>query len=104
MNRTAWLSLAAVALALSGCSGGGDDQEAAPTTAPTEVVTAPVTEAPPPTEAPESAGRTYRIKRGDTLSAIAQRFDTTVRALVRLNDIDDPHAIRAGQRIEIPES
>ena len=102
MNRTAWVSLAAVALALSGCGDGGDDPEATPTEAPTEAVTSPATEAPEPTEAPESTTRTYRIRRGDTLSAIAQRFDTTVRALVRLNDIKDPHAIRAGQRIEIP--
>ena len=102
MNRTAWFSLAAVALALSGCGDGEDDPEAQPTATPTEMTTAVATEVSQPTEAPESKGQTYRIKRGDTLSAIAERFDTTVRALVRLNDIEDPHAIRAGQRIDIP--
>ena len=102
MNTRIWLSLVAVTLAVSGCGDGGDDPEAQPTATPTAVTTAVATEVSQPTEAPESTVRTYRIKRGDTLSAIAQRFDTTVRALVRLNDIEDPHSIRAGQRIEIP--
>jgi len=44
----------------------------------------------------------YKIRQGDTLSEIAQRFGTTVDDLARLNNIADPNRIRAGQTIEIP--
>lgn len=39
----------------------------------------------------------------DTLSAIAQRFGTTVEELQRLNGIQDPNRILAGQPLEVPE-
>jgi LysM repeat protein len=42
------------------------------------------------------------VRQGDTLSAIALRFDTTVRALVEANDLDDPDALTLGQRLSIP--
>jgi len=45
---------------------------------------------------------TYQIRRGDTLSMIAQQRGTTVAALVALNDIDNPNWIYAGMVIEIP--
>ena len=41
----------------------------------------------------------YRIKRGDTLSQIAQKFDTTVSQLVKDNKIDNPDLIFAGSRL-----
>lgn len=45
----------------------------------------------------------YVIKRGDTLGRIATRFDTTIRALRRLNpSISDPGAIRVRQEIRVP--
>ncbi len=43
----------------------------------------------------------YQIKRGDTLSALARRFDTTVAALARANHIENPNLIRAGARLHI---
>ncbi len=43
------------------------------------------------------------VKAGDTLSEIAERFDTTVRALVRANDIEDPSLIFPGDELIIPE-
>ena len=46
--------------------------------------------------------RTYRVKRGDTLSEIAGRFDTTVEALKRANGIRDARRVRAGQVLKIP--
>jgi LysM repeat protein len=42
------------------------------------------------------------VKAGDTLSAIADRYGTTVRVLVRLNDISDPSLLRVGQRLVLP--
>ena len=41
------------------------------------------------------------VSYGDTLSGIARLFGTTVNALVRLNDIDNPNLIYPGQRLYI---
>ena len=47
-------------------------------------------------------GGTRRIKKGDTLSAIARRNNTTVAALMKLNPkIKDKDKIRAGQFIKV---
>lgn len=43
----------------------------------------------------------YTIKRGDTLSEIALRFNTTVEDLVKKNDIINPNLIYAGDRLRI---
>ncbi|HYO55441.1 LysM peptidoglycan-binding domain-containing protein [Archangium sp.] len=47
---------------------------------------------------------TYRVRQGDTLSAIARRNHTSVDELARANNIRDPDKIRTGQRITIPGS
>lgn len=44
---------------------------------------------------------TYTVHRGDTLSGIATRFDTTVAALAELNGIDDPNLIYVGQVLRV---
>jgi LysM repeat protein len=51
---------------------------------------------------PSTSGATYKVKSGDTLSAIAARFGTTVRVLVDLNGISDPSRIRIGQVLKLP--
>ena len=45
----------------------------------------------------------YKIKSGDTLSAIAARNETTVAALKKLNNIKDVNKIRAGASLKIPK-
>lgn len=45
--------------------------------------------------------KVYVVKRGDTLSAIAKRFNTTVDKLVALNNIENRNLIRVGQRIKL---
>jgi LysM repeat protein len=60
------------------------------------------TAAPAPAPAPSATGRTYTIKSGDSLSGIAQRFGTTTRKLMNLNDITDANLIRIGQVIKLP--
>ena len=52
-----------------------------------------------PTPAPSA---TYRVQPGDTLSAIAARFGTTVGAIAGANGIADPNLIDAGQVLTIP--
>lgn len=49
----------------------------------------------------EGAG-TYTVQQGDTLSQIAQRFDTTVQELVRLNNLANPDSISVGQELVVP--
>jgi len=44
----------------------------------------------------------YEIKRGDTLSQIARKFNMNYKELARLNKIADPDKIRAGQVISVP--
>ena len=45
----------------------------------------------------------YTVKSGDTLSAIAQRHQTTLSSLLRLNpDIDNSDRIFPGQRLKLP--
>ena len=46
--------------------------------------------------------RNYVIQPGDTLSLIAQRYDTTVSRLMQANNLRNMHRIRAGQTLEIP--
>jgi LysM repeat protein len=92
---------------------------ASPTTPSAEPSSAPPSDAPssppeasaePPdatpsvasSAAPSTSGETYKVKSGDTLSAIAGRFNTTVRILVELNAITDPSRLRVGQVIKLP--
>ncbi len=50
----------------------------------------------------QSANIQYRIKRGDTLSEIAVRYNTTVNAIANANNIKNPNLIYAGEVITIP--
>jgi len=45
--------------------------------------------------------RYYTVKRGDTLSHIAQRYKTSVNKLVRLNNIKDANKIYVGQKLRV---
>jgi membrane-bound lytic murein transglycosylase D len=44
----------------------------------------------------------YSVRRGDTLSLIAARFDVGEAELLRLNNISDPHRIFPGQQLSLP--
>ena len=43
------------------------------------------------------------VQPGDSLSKIAKRHDTTVEALMALNDIDDPNLLFVGQELLVDE-
>jgi LysM repeat protein len=51
---------------------------------------------------PTPTFRRYVIVPGDTLSRVAARFNTSVRAIVELNNITNPNRILYGQIIRIP--
>lgn len=46
----------------------------------------------------------YIIQSGDTLSEIAQKYNTTVNVLVALNDIKNPNLIYTGNTVKVPKS
>lgn len=58
----------------------------------TPVVTAPA----------ESSAVAYTVKSGDTLSAIAKEYGTTVNEIASLNNISNPDLIYVGQYLLIP--
>ncbi|WP_246325171.1 lytic transglycosylase domain-containing protein [Dissulfurirhabdus thermomarina] len=51
---------------------------------------------------PKRAYAYHRVRPGETLSTIAQRYRTRVSAIVRANNIRRRHLIRVGQRLRIP--
>jgi LysM repeat protein len=76
-----------------------------PTTSPIVSPSSPASPTAPPTTRPtpvKSTGTTYTVRSGDTLSSIAARFGTTVKAIQDLNNIKDPSLIRTGQVLKIP--
>ncbi|MFD1606161.1 LysM peptidoglycan-binding domain-containing protein [Oceanobacillus luteolus] len=46
----------------------------------------------------------YIVKAGDTLSKIAQQFNTTVKIIQAANNISNPNFIRVGQVLTIPNA
>ena len=46
--------------------------------------------------------RSYVVKPGDVLSAIAARYGTTVQELERLNPTIDAAALHPGQKLKLP--
>jgi murein DD-endopeptidase MepM/ murein hydrolase activator NlpD len=48
------------------------------------------------------AERVYRVKRGDTLNKIADRYGITVSELIRANKIRNPNVIKVSQQLTIP--
>ena len=65
------------------------------------VTSKPAKAAPAATSKPEAA-RTHVVKRGQNLTVIARRYDVTVSAIVRANEISNASRIYAGQRLAIP--
>lgn len=56
-----------------------------------------------PVEAADSSSdKLYTVKQGDTLSAIAMKYNTTVGAIASANDIKNVNLIYSGQVIKIP--
>jgi lipoprotein NlpD len=45
--------------------------------------------------------KTHIVRRGETLYAIAFRYDTDFRGLARINHVRPPYALRVGQRLSL---
>jgi LysM repeat protein len=103
---------------VSATAGPGGSVPAVPTAGvPGEATAAPMpslspelTSTPLPTPNPTPLGsqgpaatfRTYKIKSGDTLSAIASTYGTTSRAIADLNGISVTATLHIGQVLKIP--
>jgi membrane-bound lytic murein transglycosylase D len=48
------------------------------------------------------ATRVHKVKSGQSLSVIAERYDTSVRQLLELNGLKDASRIRAGMKLKVP--
>ena len=46
----------------------------------------------------------YTVRRGDTLSGLAHRFDVAMVDLAAVNRLDPPYRLEVGQRLRVPES
>ena len=54
-------------------------------------------------DSPRAHSHSFETGRaGDTLTAIAARFHTSVSRLVALNGIADPNLIHTGERLKVP--
>jgi len=53
---------------------------------------------------PEASYITHYVRRGETLSQIAQRYRTSVRAIARLTGLRSINIIKPGQRLKVPVS
>ena len=82
-----------------------------PIASPTAAPSATATVSPSPTTAPTTTPTTdpstvqqYVVQDGDTLTRIAQRYSTTVDAILRLNNLSNAQLIFRGQTLLIPIS
>ena len=86
------------ATASTGAAEGGS-----PTPGASPSASATSTPTPNATPTPTATATTYTIKRGDTLTDVANQFGVTVDAIQRANNIKDPTAIQVGDTITIPK-
>lgn len=57
----------------------------------------------PQSTAPQRAFVHHRVRPGEALSTIAERYGTSVRSITVANNIRHPNFIRAGQKLKIPQ-
>jgi LysM repeat protein len=81
----------------SGMQQKNEPSPTAPVTPPT--VTKP--QEPPPQPEQKTPSEEYQVRGGDTLSRIAQKFNTSVESLAKQNNIADPNKIQIGQKLKI---
>lgn len=67
-----------------------------------EKLSIPRAAAPKSTPKAPAKSATYTVQRGDTLSAIAARYHSSVSAIARANGIANPNLIHVGQKLTIP--
>lgn len=101
------------ALAVAAC-GGGATPTPAPSPSATPVPTDIYAQSPAPSEAASAepvasagpsvptGGKTYTVKKDDTMWALSQKFGVTLEALMKANPTVDPTKMRIGSVLIIP--
>ncbi len=56
----------------------------------------------PTSQLPQRSYVYHRVRKGETLGTIARHYRTSVRKIMRANNLRSSHFIRAGKRIKIP--
>ncbi len=56
----------------------------------------------PPPAAPHTKYRYHRVRRGETISTIARRYRSSIKAIARANRLNKRYTIRSGQTLKIP--
>ena len=104
------LAISLVTLGLVAACGGGATPTPAPTPQPTPAPTDIFVESPEPTEesaaeptATAVAGTRYKVKKGDTMWAIAQKYGISLQALRAANPDVEPTTMRVGTILIIPK-
>jgi membrane-bound lytic murein transglycosylase D len=68
-----------------------------------EKVRAQIASLPSYTPPRDTSLATHRVRSGETLSEIADRYRTSVRELMRLNRLRNPNRLSPGQRLNVPD-
>ena len=106
------LAFLLVTLGLVAACGGGATPTPAPTEAPTPAPTDVFAPSAEPTAAPSGAptatkkpatAKTYTVKKGDTMWAIAEKFGVSLTALKAANPDVEPTKMRVGTVLVIPK-
>jgi LysM repeat protein len=106
-------SLLAAAAVLGAACGDNAPPSSVPAQAPSVILTATPYARPPQPIIVDPSGAVsggqpnfrevpYRVEAGDTLLGIASRFDTTVEAIVRRNNLPNASDLKIGQDLIIP--
>jgi len=94
--------LPATAISVSGS--GGDRKPRDPSVGAAKGKAKPVADRKRDPISKSGATVAYRVKRGDTLSAIATRYGTTVRVLMDLNRLKRADPLYVGRKLALPET
>jgi murein DD-endopeptidase MepM/ murein hydrolase activator NlpD len=100
-SRAGWMGGVLLFVCLTGCT---TLRRSVPSpVTPAEPAVEPAgPEIPPPAVPATPEPRIHVVERGETLTAIARRYGTTVPALVEANRLADPDRLEVGQRLTFP--
>ncbi len=101
MSGAGWMLLLPIGLLVTACNYGEQSVTPVPT-APVFIIVTATPGLPPPPAPVRNTDQRYVVRDGDSLSAIADRFDVTEAAIMRANNLTDPNRLLVGQELIIP--